>query len=533
MAKTKKKRQYDLAEEVKEQQEYLMAKSHTDYSAYVELVNEGWIKGRHLAYICETVQGFLYGDAHTPLGQARLLVLSVPPQFGKSMCITETLPSYFLGQNPSSRTILLSYGEDLALKFGRRNKEKVALWGEALWGIKLSKHKKSDAVFELEGRTGSIISRGIMSGVTGNPADLILIDDPIKNREQANSDTYREKLWEEFNNSIYTRLSARGKIILIMTRWHEDDLAGRLINSGILPTVVINIPCEAEADDPLGREVGEPLFPEIGKGKEWLEQTKQMYLSGKNSDAREMGSGVRAWNALYQGRPTAEKGNLISKDWWRFYDSVPNTFDDAVISVDCAFKDEDSSDFVVIQGWGKLGIDFYLIDQRRGRMSFTETLNEIRKFCRIYPQFRTILVEDKANGTAVIDVLQKEIIGIVPVNPVGSKVSRVNAITPAIESGHVYLPKYTGWVEEFIEECASFPKGANDDMVDSMSQAMNRLYFVSGRIRRIQPKKDGFYTPKEREAFEARENPHGIGFKRPNKIREGNNRAKRFNSRSR
>jgi predicted phage terminase large subunit-like protein len=513
-----------LAKEVYEYQEYLMARSHIDFSAYVELTNPGWIKGKHLAYVCDTVQNFLEGNLHSSLGAAKLLIISMPPQSGKSTAVTETLPSWFAGKNPNGKVVSLAYGDNLALRFGRRNREKLTEWGEVIWGIRISKVKSGAGDIEIEDRLGRLLSSGYKGGVTGNPADLIIIDDPIKNREQADSETYRESLWEEFNNTILSRLSASGKIILIMTRWHEDDLAGRLIRTNILPTYVINIPCEAEENDILGREPGDSIFPEIGKDKEWLKMIKHAYLSGENADADEMGSGIRTWNALYQGRPVALEGNMIKREWWNWYEKLPSEFDDAVISVDCAFKGNEQSDYVVLQAWGKLGNDFYLVDQLRDRMDFTETLKAIRAFVSRNPEFRTVLVEDKANGPAVINTLQKEIVGIVPFEPKGSKESRVSSVTPAIESGHCYLPKYRTFANEFVEECAAFPNGKNDDMVDAAVQALIRLYFKGGKYRKIKPKggtdtpKGAFYTPSELDGFHKRHNNFTGGFQRPGKV---------------
>lgn len=505
-----------LIDDVSEMHQWLMAKAYHDYCSYVELTNYGWIKSPHLIYVCNAVQQFLEGGMDTELGQAKILVISMPPQHGKTLAVTETLPSWFEGKHPHNNTMILSYGMDLALRFGRRNKEKIKTYGKPLFDIEVSKNKKSDAIFELEGYSGGIISTSIMGGVTGNRADLMLIDDPIKNREQADSEVFRERLWAEFLNSVNTRLSAMGKIILIQTRWHEDDLAGRILRTELLPTYYINIPCEAEENDILGREVGDPLFPEIGKDKEWLELTKNAYVKGTNEDFDAHGSGLRAWNALYQGRPIAVEGNMIKKEWWNYYDKTVSDWDDAVISLDCSFKGTETSDFVVLQAWGKSMNDFYLLDQKRGRMNFTQTLAATREFVGKNPYCRTVLIEDKANGPAVIEVLQNEIIGIVPVDPKGSKESRVSAVSPAIESGHVYLPKYVPWVQEFVDEFSAFPHGRNDDMVDCATQALSRLYFMGGKYRKIKPK--GFYTPKELEEFNSKYNKHSGSVRRPGKV---------------
>lgn len=447
----------------------LARRSYSDYCIYVH--NGKWILGKHLKLICDTVEDLIYNRM-----SEQILIISVPPQHGKSQAITETLPSYYLGKFPDKRVIEVSYGDDLAQRFGRRNKDKINEYGYELFNIKISKERNSATDFEIEEYKGSMISRGIMAGITGQPGDLIIIDDPIKNRQEADSETYRERLWMEFTDSIYSRLSAKGKIIVIQTRWHEDDLSGRLLNPkyGFSDKVkLINIPCEAEENDILGRKVGEALFPEIGKDNEWLKSFKKVYMTD---------SGSRSWNALYQGRPTAAEGNMIKRKWWKYYKELPPQFEVMLQSWDLTFKDSDGSDYAVGQVWGKLGGNYYLVDMVRDRMDFPTTISAIRNMTAKHPKVLIKLIEDKANGSAVISMLQNQIPGIVPVTPEGGKIARVNAISPAIEAGNVYLPEYAPWVNDFIEEASAFPNGKHDDMVDSMSQGLNRLIYFYGQL---------------------------------------------------
>jgi len=189
------------------------------YIDYVDYVNQGnWVKAKHLELIAKEIEEVIDGNNDR-------LIISMPPQHGKSMMITETLPSYYLGKNPTHRVIVASYGEDLAMRFGRRNKQKIQEFGKELFDIELSKSSSSDKEFEIETHKGSMISRGIMSGITGQPAELIIVDDPIKNRLEANSETFRARLKEEWLNSLNTRLSAKGKVIIIQTRWHRQICA--------------------------------------------------------------------------------------------------------------------------------------------------------------------------------------------------------------------------------------------------------------------------------------------------------------------
>ena len=312
----------------------------------------------------------------------------------------------------------------------------------------------------------------MLSGITGNPANLILIDDPVKNRQEADSETTRDKVWEEWQNSLKTRLAAGAKVIVIMTPWHEDDLAARILKSET-NVELIRLPVEAEEGDPMGRKPGEALCPELGKDAKWLAEFKRSYLS----DAQ---GGARAWMALYQCSPRVEGGNLVRRDWWRFYDpKAVTSFGTEVISVDAAFKGAEDNDFVAITVWGKRGNDYYLRYCLNRHLDFPGTLAAIRTVRGLYPNALAVLIEDKANGSAVIQVLQSEMFCI-PIQPLGGKVARVNAVSPAIESGHVFVPQGEPWVEEFLNQWAAFPAGAHDDMVDSASQALRYLLRASG-----------------------------------------------------
>ena len=435
------------------------------YSDYVEYVHEGrWIKGKAVSYICNKVQEFIEKDT----GHAfDILVLSIPPQHGKSMTITETLPSWYLGKFPTKRIIEASYSEDFAQLFGRRNLRKIEQFGKEIFGIEKGKIA-NNTEFELSNGIGGMISRGILSGVTGRPADLMIIDDPVKNRQEADSKTYRDRVWAEWNDSFKSRLSFGAKVIIIQTRWHEDDFAGRIIKNEKHVTV-INLKCEADENDPLGRNPGEALCPEIGKGDVWLEDFKSSFTTKEGS---------RTWNALYQGSPTPDDGNIFKRKWFRYYKELP-TLPYMLISVDATFKDKEDNDFVSIQVWGKKNAEFYLIDRVKEHLGFTETLNVIRQLRNKYKKSSAILIEDKANGSAIIQVLQREFSGVVPINPEGGKIARANAVSASIESGNVYLPEKADWLYDYINELVAFPNAEHDDDVDCTTQALNRLRSIT------------------------------------------------------
>ena len=450
----------------RDEQNLAIALMRENYATYCYVIHkEKWIPTKFHKFLANKIQTFVETYTGNPYD---ILVLSCPPQHGKSLTVTETFPSWYIGKYPDKRCIIACYNDDFAGKFGRRNKSKIDEVGRQIFGVRLK--KSSDRDMEIAEHDGSIITRGIMSGITGNSGDLIIIDDPIKNRQEADSQTYRDRLWEEWQNSIKSRTQSGTKIVIIQTRWHEDDLSGRVIREE-QNVEVINIPVEAEENDILGRPIGDALCPEIGKDNKWLEMFKQSYLVDPN------GGGVRAWNALYLGRPTSAEGNMFKREWWKYYNKLPDNIQFLGISVDATFKDNDTSDFVAIQVWGKLNGDYYLIDLIKRRMDFPETLRAIRHMADKYPQRHSILIEDKANGSAIISMLKHEIGGIVAITPKESKIARASAISGIVEGGNVYLPEYADFTGEFVEEFASFPNGAHDDMVDACTQFINHFKF--------------------------------------------------------
>ena len=215
-------------------QEALTALMQKDYFAYCfGVLNDGinlaqeqprYIPTRFHKWLCTTVWEWLNEKTGNPYD---ILLLSVPPQHGKSITITETLPSFYLGHFPEKRVIEVSYGSEFAKRFGKANKNKIQRFG-GLFGISIANDAKSNVDWKLTNGIGGMISKGIMSPITGQSGDLIIVDDPIKNSQEASSETQRMNLWNEWQNTIMSRVQTGTKIIVIQTRWHEDDLIGRL-----------------------------------------------------------------------------------------------------------------------------------------------------------------------------------------------------------------------------------------------------------------------------------------------------------------
>lgn len=431
--------------------------SRRSYRDYLEFVHNGrYFHMAHTKYLAERLQKIADGEQ-------KHLIVEMPPRSGKSITITETFPSYYIGRNPDKRVITAAYSDGLARKFGRLNRNKLIEFGTNIFGVSLANDNGTVNNWGIDDSVGGMIATGIGGSITGEGADLLIVDDPIKNNEEAQSQTMRDKVWDEWETTLSTRLHKGASVIVVMTRWHEDDFVGRLLERSPYNWERIRMPAIAEDDnDLLGREVGTSLAPELGYDEEWAEIKK-----------KEVGS--KTWASLYQQRPSASEGNIFNRNWWRYYESLPRFFDEQIISWDLTFKDNNDNDYVVGQVWGRKGADYYLIDQVRDKMDFPTTVTAVRNLSNKYPRAAAKLIEDKANGPAVIATLKREVNGIIPVNPQGSKVARAQAVTPFIESGNVFLPKHKEFSYDLIEEAAAFPNGKHDDQVDSASQALSRL----------------------------------------------------------
>jgi predicted phage terminase large subunit-like protein len=416
------------------------------------------------------------------------LIISVPPQEGKSTRASVIFPLWVLTQRPGTRIVMASFSDRLAKRNSRTARNFVATDGAKL-GLTLSHDVANQNEWQVAGERGGVYAVGMGGALTGQPADLLLIDDPLKDQKDADSQLIRENGWEWWTSTASTRLAPGAPVILILTRWHEDDLAGRLqaAEDGAL-WKVINIPAMADHDpdkgeeDALGREPGE-----------WLKSARRRSVAQWEAIKRRVGS--RVWNALYQGRPAAAEGIMFKRAEWKRYDAPMWSKDDAgvctipigsgvlVTSWDMAFKDSKNSDYVVGQVWLHRGPNAYLLDQVRKRMTFSATTKAVEALAAKWPQCSVTLVEDKANGTAVLDVLKAKLSGLIPITPHESKEARASAVTPFVEAGNVFLPEASiaPWIADLIDEAASFPNGAHDDQVDTLTQALNRIFVRGGK----------------------------------------------------
>lgn len=416
------------------------------------------------------------------------LMIFAPPRHGKSEKTSRRLPALWHGLYPNDEILAASYNDTLASDFAvdvqrildsQEFKEifptvKIPAIGSNKGYARnslqheLLPFRHEDGLFTWH--TGSYVGAGIGGSFTGKGGNLILIDDPIKNQEDADSAAYRDRLEKLYSNSLRNRLEGQGSILITLTRWHDDDLAGRLLRRAKADPkadqwTILSIPAIREdyenEEDP--RLIGEPLWPE----KFPLEELEKIKAQGS-----------RSWNALYQQRPVPAGGNIIQKEWIKFYKILPSKFDEIIQSWDFATKDKKSSDWSVGQAWGRVGPNKYLLPVMvRGQFSFPVAIEKVVQLTKYYPQANAKLVEAKANGPAIVQTLKSKISGFVEIEPKGDKISRLNAVSPDFESGNVWLPhpEIAPWVDSYISELLSFPFGANDDQVDTTTQALERF----------------------------------------------------------
>ena len=449
----------------------------------------------HHKALCKKLDDFV-------AGKIKRLIIETAPRHGKSELVSRRLPAYALGLNPNLRLIACSYGSTLASRMNRDVQRIIDSneYYDVFPDTTLSTSKKSsrDALrnsdlFEIVGHTGVYASAGVGGAITGMGADIAVIDDPFKNMEEAESQVNRDKVWEWYTSTFYTRLEDNAGILITMTRWHEDDLVGRLLDSMesdpnadqwelfSLPAIQTQSPKVELPEDK--RKPGEPLWPD--------KYPVDRLLTIKST------LGTRQFSALYQQEPSPEEGQLVQRDWWKFYstpfgmlEGMMNPtdfgFDRVITSWDFTFKDGKGTDFVVGQCWGKKGSRKYLIDQIRDRMNFTASLAAMKGFISKHPYASEHIVEEKGNGSAIISSVQAIIPGIIAFNPTKGKEERAKAVsvTPQIEAGNVFLPDptFAPWVSDYIEEWQVFPNGANDDQVDTSSQALMRLKDTNGLL---------------------------------------------------
>jgi len=452
-----------------------------------------YISGWHVDAICEHLEA-------ATRGEIRNLIINIPPRHMKSLLTCVFWPTWVWTFRPESRWLFSSYGESLSIRDSLKCRRVIqSNWYQENWGdvFRLTGDQNSKIRFEND-KTGYRLATGVGGLGTGDGGDFIICDDPIKAAD-AHSLAARESVTDWWDNTMSTRGNNPDRVvkIVIMQRLHEQDLTGHLLEKMKADGQQYEHLCLPAEYEPSNRitsigwsdprvESGELLWPD-------------RFTPAALNDLKSSMDSYAVAGQLQQ-RPSPDAGGIFKKKDWRYWKpagvkmppvvirlesgelaeieavDLPERFDEMIQSWDLAFKDTKTSDFVAGQVLGRVGANRYMLDYYKERSDIGKTMTAIERMSTKWPLAFAKLVEDKANGPAVIQLLTNKIAGLIPVQPEGGKVSRAHAAAPSVESHNVYLPHPAlhAWVNQFIESCAGFPNLAHDDDVDTFTQAMIR-----------------------------------------------------------
>lgn len=398
-------------------------------------------------------------------GKNPRLILMAPPRHGKSAIVSERFPVFAMGHHPDWQVMSASYAAGIAEKFSRKARALVKEKNVMEIFPKLRIDSDRTAAEEWETTAGGIYKAiGVGGSATGAGANILSIDDPIKGREQAFSQTYRDKVFEWYESEAETRLMPEAGVVMTLTRWHEDDLAGRLLKRDPGEWKVVSFQAIAEQDEKFRKE-GEALHPERYPVERLL-KIKQ--------------HGRWVWPALFQQNPTATEGGLIKRHWFKYYDMLPNV-KSYTWSWDTAIKPKQANDYSVGGLWAECDNGFYLVKVFRDKIEYPELKRQVSM---LYNEQKAsaVLIEDKASGQQLLQDFQRD--GTMPViammpkkNMASSKEERVHLCSPLFEAGKVFIPSNAPWVADYVEELVTFPNAAHDDQVDMTTQFLSRHLF--------------------------------------------------------
>lgn len=443
------------------------------------------------------------------------LMVFMAPQEGKSTRVSCWYPLWLLAGDPTLRIAIVSYSQDKALRWGRWLRRQIASRRDL--GITLMADSKASDRFETD-RGGSVVSVGIAGGITGEPVDVLIIDDPIRGRAEAESSRYRDAAWEWWESNGATRLSDRARVVLMMTRWHADDLAGRLLKNEPGEWRVLRIPVVQHPELPpvrghdgasVYRPNGELISVQDRKPGHFhhLKQVRSAYV----------------WRSVYDQDPVAAEGNLFHRPDFRYWRQLerdltrhdplrgeridlagqPIYLDDCwrFLTVDLAASKRTAADFTVASVWAITPDgDLVLLDRKRGRIEEADHWDLVRPLCERWSA-PDVFVERGFIGTTLIIDATKAGIRCQPVDPDTDKLTRALPATYRVKAHRVWFPASAVWLDEWCDELAEFPSGANDDQVDTLAYAA-RITSTHWMPQESNPYRPPAATPVD-HAFEA------------------------------
>ena len=452
-----------------------------DFMSFVKAMWPQFIEGSHHKIIAKKFNDIAEG-------KIKRLIINMPPRHTKSEFASFLLPSWMVGRKPNLKIIQTTHTTELAIRFGRKAKTLIdSPEYQSVFKTTLREDSKAAGKWETD-QGGEYYAAGVGSAITGRGADLLIIDDPHSEQDALNA-TALERAYEWYTSGPRQRLQPGGAIVVVMTRWNMKDLTGALLKS----QKEIKSDKWEIVEFPAIMPSGKPVWPEYWK-KEELEGVKASLSIGK-------------WNAQWMQNPTAEEGSIIKREWWKVWDKdyIPQLYH-VIQSYDTAFLKKETADYSAITTWGIFYPDpdspahLILLDAFKDRLEFPELRKKALEQYK-YWNPETVIVESKASGLPLTYELRKMGIPVINYTPSkgNDKHARVNAVAPIFESGMIWAPEQK-FAEEVIEECAAFPYGDNDDLVDSMTQAVMR-FRQGGFIGHPEDAKDEALPQVEREYY--------------------------------
>lgn len=448
------------------------------------LADPTWQLAPHLKALCHAL-------LEVAAGRVKCLLVTVPPGHGKSTVVSRYFPTWHMGRFPRANIMLVSHEAKYAESYGRSVRELLSIYGPEIFGVTPKSKPAAADWWEIAHHGGAMYSVGIEGPVTGKRVHGLIIDDPVKDEKDARSPTLRNRRWEWYRSTARTRLEPGGWVIIVMTRWHIDDIAGRLLDlkrSGLEDWTTINFPAIAEENDALGRQPGEALWPERFPAED-LQKTRAVL-------------GSYWWNALYQQRPSPQEGTLFRREFFRYWAEaegqpgilelgqlpgqvryVAMTDCTTFVTADLAISLNDRADYFVACAWALTPAkDLVLLDLIRARIDGPQQIVVLQGLQRRWrPEVHRI--ESNQYQLSLVQHALKEGLNAKPCRAKGDKFAHAQGIAARMEAGKVFIPRSaTPWKDTLEDELVNFPSAPHDDQVDNFSMAGDYVAEPEGRI---------------------------------------------------